>query len=662
MSTGDNRHHQSNSLTRPVFQGPAEKPGIFIQSTKAGRLAREAGLRPGDQILLCNGVSFTNIEFGDAVYHLKSSRSLELIIRKRAGLELFPSESSGYESSTSSSVGDSAELRDLNHNKIKISVKPPAPPPVSVTPQNTRNHEETKRKLEAEIEAERRKLEAEQERLKKETEALVEERKKFEEEKKLLRNTFSKSSLALAPTKPPSKQEVSSENTKPARAPVSHSNIVKTASTTSDLSQSSTSTGSLATALQLEINRRKQKAAGAPGGQGGQGGKPPAATSPAKSGSAGGRKTPFLTEKNEAHDMLIAEFKKAHKKMFTSSTEASEEEKRDSSETVSPSSSGVKAVPPPPPVRTSTPSTLYTSSNSSEESLASKEVMADKTDTLMTVVNTQTGSARKPGIPTPDYDSTPERSPPLARKMFTKNRSGLTQSKHITPPTVENIQRAKSLTALNKIDGEAGTAGKTGKARAPNPLRSADSLSDLRVSSSPPRPTHPPPSVPTARPGSSRNSQVSSSFQPEFFKRHPELEMPSIESFQTDQTSPSQRPPSTYFDSAAPRSSPAVSLSSSYQSQTEPRRFEFLPRPCDPGRLPTKQNGEEARIASKDYRAVNNGPVGSKTYNIGELPARTLEKLKSNKAENKIKELSEKTARSFGLKKAPAPLPPVLRK
>ena len=33
-----------------------------------------------------------------------------------------------------------------------------------------------------------------------------------------------------------------------------------------------------------------------------------------------------------------------------------------------------------------------------------------------------------------------------------------------------------------------------------------------------------------------------------------------------------------------------------------------------------------------------------------------------DKAENKIKELSEKTARSFGLKKAPAPLPPVLRK
>ena len=57
-------------------QGPAEKPGIFIQSTKAGRLAREAGLRPGDQIMECNGVSFRSIEFGDAVFHLKSSRQV----------------------------------------------------------------------------------------------------------------------------------------------------------------------------------------------------------------------------------------------------------------------------------------------------------------------------------------------------------------------------------------------------------------------------------------------------------------------------------------------------------------------------------------------------------------------------------------------------------
>ena len=72
----------------------------------------------------CNGVSFRSIEFGDAVFHLKSSRQLELVVRKRAGLELFPSESSGYDSSASSSVGDTeAETgRDLNHNKVGMSL------------------------------------------------------------------------------------------------------------------------------------------------------------------------------------------------------------------------------------------------------------------------------------------------------------------------------------------------------------------------------------------------------------------------------------------------------------------------------------------------------------------------------------------------------------
>ena len=42
-----------------------------MQSTKAGRLAREVGLRPGDQILQCNGITFDGLEFGEAVYHLK---------------------------------------------------------------------------------------------------------------------------------------------------------------------------------------------------------------------------------------------------------------------------------------------------------------------------------------------------------------------------------------------------------------------------------------------------------------------------------------------------------------------------------------------------------------------------------------------------------------
>ncbi len=33
-----------------VCRGPPSKPGVFVQSTKPGGLAREAGLRPGDQV------------------------------------------------------------------------------------------------------------------------------------------------------------------------------------------------------------------------------------------------------------------------------------------------------------------------------------------------------------------------------------------------------------------------------------------------------------------------------------------------------------------------------------------------------------------------------------------------------------------------------------
>ena len=201
------------------------------------------------------------------MFHLKSSRRLELVVRKRAGLELFPSESSGYDSSASSSLGEgggvspgsssSGEVRDLNHNKVKISVGPPDPPAVtSSIPQNTRNQEEAKRRLEAEIEKERQRLHTEQERLKREAEALVEERKKLEEEKKILRNTLGKSSLVN------SKSVSNLHEASKAPAPASsHSNVGKSPSSISDESASSGSSGSLAAALQLEIRRRKQKAA-----------------------------------------------------------------------------------------------------------------------------------------------------------------------------------------------------------------------------------------------------------------------------------------------------------------------------------------------------------------------------------------------------------------
>ncbi|KAG5870907.1 hypothetical protein JTB14_035671 [Gonioctena quinquepunctata] len=89
-----------------ICKGPDWKPGIFVQFTKEGGIAREAGLRPGDQILQCNNVDFSDIPFNEAVGLMKNSRQLDLIIRKASSAELFPGESSGYNSSASSVTED----------------------------------------------------------------------------------------------------------------------------------------------------------------------------------------------------------------------------------------------------------------------------------------------------------------------------------------------------------------------------------------------------------------------------------------------------------------------------------------------------------------------------------------------------------------------------
>ncbi|XP_031338949.1 harmonin [Photinus pyralis] len=102
-----------------ICKGPEWKPGIFVQLTKEGGIARDAGLRPGDQILSCNNVDFTDIHFSEAVNLMKTARQLDLLVRKSAGSELFPSESSGYNSSASSVTGDqSPSWSDLKRLSI----------------------------------------------------------------------------------------------------------------------------------------------------------------------------------------------------------------------------------------------------------------------------------------------------------------------------------------------------------------------------------------------------------------------------------------------------------------------------------------------------------------------------------------------------------------
>lgn len=98
-----------------ICKGPEWRPGIFVQFTKENGLARGAGLRPGDQILQCNNITFTpDTPFNEAVSVLRSSGLLELIVRKGAGLDLFPGESSGYNSSASSVAGDQSPETWLN--------------------------------------------------------------------------------------------------------------------------------------------------------------------------------------------------------------------------------------------------------------------------------------------------------------------------------------------------------------------------------------------------------------------------------------------------------------------------------------------------------------------------------------------------------------------
>lgn len=89
-----------------ICKGPEWKPGIFVQFTKESGVAQDSGLRPGDQILSCNGIDFSDVLFSDAVSVMKSNHTLELVVRTAAGLDLFPGESSGYNSSASSVTED----------------------------------------------------------------------------------------------------------------------------------------------------------------------------------------------------------------------------------------------------------------------------------------------------------------------------------------------------------------------------------------------------------------------------------------------------------------------------------------------------------------------------------------------------------------------------
>jgi harmonin len=91
-----------------------------VQFTKENGIAKEAGMQPGDQIVSCNGIDFSNILFSEAVTIMKATSVLELYIRPGAGLDLFPSESSGYNSSASSVTGDQSPCWGEQTKRLSI--------------------------------------------------------------------------------------------------------------------------------------------------------------------------------------------------------------------------------------------------------------------------------------------------------------------------------------------------------------------------------------------------------------------------------------------------------------------------------------------------------------------------------------------------------------
>lgn len=68
----------------------------------------------------CNGVDFTDIAFTEAVAIMKSNSVLELLVRTCAGLDLFPSESSGYNSSASSITGDQSPCWGESSKRLSV--------------------------------------------------------------------------------------------------------------------------------------------------------------------------------------------------------------------------------------------------------------------------------------------------------------------------------------------------------------------------------------------------------------------------------------------------------------------------------------------------------------------------------------------------------------
>ena len=182
------------------------------------------------------------------------------------------------------------------------------------------------------------------------------------------------------------------------------------------------------------------------------------------------------------------------------------------------------------------------------------------------------------------------RSPHGHRKLFTKHK--VSGGKHIAPPTVESIHRAKSLSSLVEAGNEVQEQRPRGRTPVPGSLKPSLSQTALHhISSTSPSLTSLSRHAGQYRssgalyeaaarkeavlldrlspgPASITSSRLSSN-QPEFSKRHPETSDHQLESFQVDIVKPpvEVKPPPIYFEKSS---------TSSYSDSTEQHRSQQI--------------------------------------------------------------------------------------
>ena len=201
------------------------------------------------------------LNFNIAVAQMRGKRCLDLIVRRGAGLDLVL-ESEGDENN-----------------------------PTNLEVEQRKRLEDEKKLLQSQVQLERRKLEAEQERLRLEAMKLEAEKLQLQKEKQelILQQKSSSSNLVTSSS---------------------------AASTASEATEASTENGGgLASAIQLELQRRKASTQN----------KPKPIIKPSSVAELQKRRQNLLNQ-NDTHDQLMAEFRKVHRKLFTSSNEETEEE------------------------------------------------------------------------------------------------------------------------------------------------------------------------------------------------------------------------------------------------------------------------------------------------------------------------------------------------